>query len=85
MRDLLLTIYCPSTAKMYDFWVPTNMPVSQAIDLICEDIKSVENDNDIFHSIDDLVLCSYQNRQVLQHNLSFGQSGVKSGDKLALV
>ncbi|MCL1987598.1 MAG: hypothetical protein FWG64_06475 [Firmicutes bacterium] len=85
MKELLLNIYCPSASKSYDFWIPANMLVKQAIELICEDIVAIENDRKIFHDSETLILCSYQNKKILALNSNFKQSNVKSGDILTLV
>ena len=85
MKELLINIYCPSASKSYDFWIPKNITAKQAIELICEDITGVENNNDIFSDPESLLLCSYQKGKTLPMEFTLEQFGIRSGDRLALV
>lgn len=85
MNELLINFYCPSTSKSYDFWVPKTMMAQEVISQICDAICELENNQDIFSDKQTLLLCSYLKGKTLAPELSLGQSGIRSGDRLALV
>jgi hypothetical protein len=85
MSELLVTVYCPSVSKSYDFWIPGGITVKSAVDLLCDDICAYENNPGIFAERETLLLCSYLNRNTLPMETTMEQAGVRSGDRLALV
>ena len=85
MKEFLITFYCPSTAKSYDFWVPKAMKVEKLIHQICDAICEYENKQDIFSNREALILCSYLGEFTIHKELSLEQAGIRGGDKLALV
>jgi len=85
MNQLLISVFCPAMSKSYDFWIPAKMKVDMVIDLICENIGSFESNTEVFANRNNLVLCSYLEKKVLDTAKTLEQSGIKSGDKLAIL
>ncbi len=85
MSEMLVTVYCPSVSKSYDFWIPAGITVSAALNLLCDDICAYEENPAIFSDRGSLLLCSYLNKQTLPLESTMEQAGVRSGDRLALV
>ena len=85
MTDYLINIYCPSTSKSYDFWIPKTMKISDCIDQLCDSICEFENNQNIFKDRNALFLCSYLEKSVLTSGLTLDAAGVRSGDRLAIV
>ena len=85
MSELLINIYCPSISKSYDFWIPGAMKVSNVIRQVCDAICEVENSNAIFGNRSALLICSYMQQRVLENDATLEQTGIRSGDRLAIV
>ena len=85
MNDYLINIYCPSTSKSYDFWIPKTMKVHDCIEQVCDAICEFENNQYIFKNRKALLLCSYLEKSALNASLTLDLAGVRSGDRLAIV
>ena len=85
MDEILISLYCPSTSRSYDFWMPKRMQVQSVIEQLCDAICEYEKSSNIFKDRDKLVLCSYMNGRTLSLNLTMEDEQVKTGDRLALV
>ena len=85
MNELLINLYCPSTSKYYDFWVPGGLSVESLISQICDDICELENNTEIFADRDKLLLCSYHVGKALPPDMTLEKAGIRSGDRLTLV
>ena len=85
MKKLLIQVFCPSTSKSYDFWIPSKMTVQKAIELICDDIRDFENNPGLFADASGLLLYSELEEKPLLPDLTIAQTGVRSGDRIALI
>jgi hypothetical protein len=85
MKELLISFYCPSTSKSYDFWVTKTMIVEELIKQICDSVCKHEKKEDLFPNQESLILYSFLSGSSLPMRFSLEQAGIRSGDKLALV
>lgn len=81
---LLITIFCPSVSKSYDFWISPKIKVEKAVEVLCDEISEYEGNSDLFES-ENILLYSYLERKALTPSYTLGQLNIKSGDKLALI
>ncbi|MCC8070062.1 MAG: hypothetical protein LIO71_09990 [Ruminococcus sp.] len=84
MNKILVEIFCPSVSKNYDFWIPKKMNVQKAILIIMEEIKSHEENDNLFTNPNDIMLLS-KTDGCLNKSLTFENQGVKSGDTLVII
>lgn len=85
MKQMLINVFCPAASKSYDFWIPEKMKVEAAIALLCDDISAFENNAGLFAGRDSLLLYSYLEQKTLPREQTLAETGVKSGDRIALV
>ena len=81
---ILVDIFVPSLDKTYDFQLNEDVPVDALIDEICEMIGQKEHST-MIGSSDDVFLCSFSGKRVLDRNKSLYESGINTGESLVLV
>ena len=85
MSVILISVYCPSISKTYDFWVPYDISVGSALLQFCDAICEHENNDEIFSNRDSLVVSSYLLGRALGKDETLDFAGIMSGDKLAIL
>ncbi|MCI8441757.1 MAG: hypothetical protein HFG27_04405 [Provencibacterium sp.] len=85
MDKLLLEVICPVTNRHYDIFIPKKMRVGQAIQKIADEISAFESAQDLFASREELMLCSYEQKGILNPAIQMIEAGIQSGDRLMLL
>lgn len=81
---ILVDIYIPSMDKTYDFQVDEGAAVDNLIMEIAEMIGTITKSGKNIHA-EKLMLCSMDQKTLLQRNSSLRTYGIKNGSKLMLV
>ena len=81
---VLVDIYVPSVDKTYDFQLNEGIEIRTVLEEISEMIGQKEHSR-IVGSTDELYLCHYKTKRVLDKRISLKEAGVVTGDKLLLV
>jgi uncharacterized ubiquitin-like protein YukD len=81
---ILIDVYVPSMDKTYDFQVDENVSIENLVMEIAEMIGS-ETKSDKKSSQSGLLLCSLDDKVILQKNRSLHAYGIVNGSRLMLV
>ena len=81
---ILVDIYIPSIDDSYDFMLDENVPVEQIIIELSEMIsKKVKGD--VPENMGEFMMCSMDQNEILDRNLSLYAGGIRDGSRLMLV
>lgn len=82
MELITVEVICPAAARNYDFRLSPNMKGRDAKKRIIDDIRSYENDEELFEEADILF---FSKDTILDEKLTLSEMGIKSGDRLMIV
>lgn len=81
---ILVDIYVPAVGNLYDFQLDENEKICTIIEEIGELIGQKEHCQ-VVGDIENLMLCSKENRMILSKNSTLTESGIRTGNSLILV
>lgn len=84
MNNFFIEIYCPATARTYDFRIPKRIPIKDLIETAAEEIRIYESNESMFKSTDNLFLFD-ENYVPLCPDETAEQAGILSGKFLMLL
>jgi hypothetical protein len=79
----LFSIYLPATLRSYEFWIPNELRVYEACQLLGKLLSSQEERS--FCSTADTALFDYANGNELDINQSIGALGYANGSRLMII
>lgn len=82
MDTVIVEIFIPATNKTYDFALPAQGRVREAVESIIDTLEFSEN-NIVFDRTVPM-LCDVGNKTVLQEGMTILESGVRDGSRLML-
>lgn len=82
MDKLCLDIIVPNINRRYEFIVPQDMKVGEAVDLIAKTIR--EHEQKIHFNIEELMMFSRQDSIALNIEYSFRELGISDGSEIIL-
>lgn len=82
MSEILITIFVLSLEQEYDMFIPINMPMKEAIDLIQKNLVDLSQEN--YEIIENPVLYSEIDGKVINQNNIVKFSGLFNGCKVLL-
>lgn len=80
------TLFCvrlPATGRCYDFWVPDDLRMQEAGQLICQAMESLEPD--FFRFTGQQALMYERTGQIQQPDATVGQIGFVDGDRFVIL
>lgn len=84
VHTINISVFSPGTNNLYDFSIPSNMCVRNAVNLIVkilsEEFIGIEDNGRLKHS-----LLKASTGEMLNETLSLSQLGVSNGEKLILI
>lgn len=84
VRILNVEVMCPSTSRSYDYKIPPSMKAGDVKKRIISDIRLYEGLPDLFSEEENIgIYC--ENNCRLGDDISLGNAGVKSGDRLMII
>ncbi|BCN29969.1 EsaB/YukD family protein [Anaeromicropila herbilytica] len=81
---ILVDIYVPSFDKEYDFHLDEKTPISILLEEITEMISQKEQ-CDMKGNLSELMLCSYESREILTNTKTLKECNVITGSRLLLL
>jgi hypothetical protein len=85
MEEVLVDVYCPATAKSYEFLVPKTMNAKNCLKGMAEGIMGFESNSELFDLEEDVFLYDYDSRSVVNEGHTITEAGIKSGAKLMIL
>lgn len=82
-NKILLNVKLPATQNVYDFWVPADMTLHDATELIGGLLEAREGDR--FSASETTALMSQETGDLLDHNQTLEMLGFVDGTQLVLV
>lgn len=83
MDKTLFDILLPATGRHYDFWVPDDMQMQTATELVAEAMQVAEPD--FYHASPDAALMYVQTGEIQNPSATVGEIGFVDGDSFVLV
>lgn len=83
MNKILIKVYVPSLGKNFDFFIPTDIRVYEAISLITSALEQYSEGE--YRSNHKEVLCDKSDGKILDINYMAYELGIKNGSKLVLI
>ncbi|MDR2672777.1 MAG: EsaB/YukD family protein [Coriobacteriales bacterium] len=80
---ILINVLLPATQKTYDFWVPGDATVHDATRFISGILS--QRESSLFQGGDEDALALRDSGEILDHNLSFEEHGIRNGFELMLI
>ncbi len=81
---ILVDVYVPAVGNVYDFQLDEEEKISAIIEEIGELIGQKEHCK-IVGRIEDLMLCTREDKRILRKNLSLAAEGIHNGNSLIMV
>ena len=81
---ILVDIYVPAVGNVYDFQLDEDEKIGAIVEEIGELIGQKEHCQ-IVGDMDELMLCSREDKQILSKNLTLAASGIQNGNSLILL
>ena len=85
MNKVLIELYCATTIKKYDMWLPKSMLIKEVITQIIEQIEEYESNDELFPELDNIMLYLYERQDILNKDYTVEQSGIVSGQRIMMV
>lgn len=82
-NKLLVSVMLPATRKTYDFWVPSDMSIRDAGQLIASILETRERDR--FSATPGNALMSGETGNLIDPRCTVGEAGLVNGSRLVLV
>ena len=83
MKRFLVEIYLPVSDFCYDVSIPSNSKIHEVIDLLGKPLSDLSGG--MYIATADSVICTRENGEALDINLSVEEAGIKNGSKLMLI
>lgn len=80
---ILIDVYVPAVEQTYDFSIDENCKISSLLGELQEMIASKEHRTIV--NVNELALCSIEQRRRLNHSTTLADNNIKTGTKLILV
>lgn len=83
MNKTLFNVLLPATGKHYDFWVPSDMQMQTATELISQAMQVAEQD--FYHSSPDAALMLVETGEIQNPSLTPEVIGLTNGVRFVLI
>ena len=83
MKKYLVDIYLPASGEHYDTYLPAGKLIGEATLLLVSIVESLSNGN--YKGTSDTVLINAVNGEILNHNITVYDAGIRNSSKLILI
>ena len=82
-NKVLINVELPAKGETYDFWVPANMTIQAASDLVADAMQVIEPD--FYKNNGDAALMYLPTGQIQQPHATIAEIGCTNGDRFVLI